>query len=177
MQTAKDWVHTAFGANKWYDKKDNEKELETMIKTFTLEDAISQVFSVDGVPEFRTYKPVKEARAWLERNELDFEYQRKQLTDGIVFFAFGAGQPQITIVDGDAEKLKGAQILAVLKPTKKTRKVGTVKVDVKVDDETGETTVGELTEVEDTPIVLTEDGSHIEDKPKKKRTRKSRRSK
>ena len=132
-----------------------------MIKTFTLEDAISQVFSVDGVPQFRTYKPVQEAREWLQRNEIEFDYERSTLKDGIVFFAFGSGQPQIAVVDGDGDRLKGAMILATLSPKKKVSKVGTVKVTVNVD----EAVADKLEEVT------------TEKAPKKKRTRRTRRSK
>lgn len=95
-----------------------------MIKSLTLKQAIAQAFNIDGrtIPEFTSSKPVKEARDWLERNSHTFDYQRGALNDGLVVYSFGGGNPQFTVVDGDADKLKGAQIFASLSVAKKTRK-------------------------------------------------------
>lgn len=85
-----------------------------MITTLTLQEAISQVFGLNDVPEFRTVKPFKEAREWLDRKGIDYNFDRTTVQNGIAVYAFGAGQPQYTIIENDAEKLKGATIHGIL---------------------------------------------------------------
>lgn len=149
-----------------------------MIKTFTLEDAITQVFNVDDVPQFKTYKPVKEARAWLERNGIDFEYQRETVKDGIAIITYGAGQPLYVIVDGNHKDLRGAQVLGVLSPKYKSkseqRRVEAIKADSAdveeppVIENAPEQSEPEMTVTDETPTP----------KPRQNRKpRKSRRSK
>jgi hypothetical protein len=88
-----------------------------MIKTDTLEQAISEVFNLSDVPQFTDYKPFKQAREWLERKEIPFEFKKRQLGRGIVAFSRGAGQPQYAIVtDENVDQLKGAMVHGTLEP-------------------------------------------------------------
>lgn len=102
------------------------KELEIMIKSLTLKQAIAQTFDVDGrkLPEFTSSKPVQQAREWLERNGTKFDYQRNYLDKGMVIYAFGGGNPQYTVVetDADLDALKGAQVFGTLSVPKRGRK-------------------------------------------------------
>jgi hypothetical protein len=140
-----------------------------MITTLTLQEAISQVFGLNDVPEFRTVKPFKEAREWLDRKGIDYNFDRTTVQNGIAVYAFGAGQPQYTIIEDDAEKLKGATIHGILSLRSKSqaRRIGALQADVVVDDESGDVSLENPVEVE----------SPVETPKPKRKARKARRSK
>lgn len=137
-----------------------------MIKTLTLEDAISHVFGIDDVPKFTSSKPVKEAREWLKKQGKDFEYQRETpKVGGIVVFTYGAGKPLFGIVSTDKDELKGAQVIGVLSAVAKPEPK---KVEKK--EET-------VTESETAEEVVEDDAAEKTTTRKNTRRRSGRRSK
>lgn len=92
-----------------------------MIKTTTLEDAISQVFGIDEVPAFKSSKPVKEARAWLESQNIKFDYHKNAQAIGVFVFTRGAGSPQYAVLNDGDDVGGGVQALATLAPNGKAK--------------------------------------------------------
>jgi len=90
-----------------------------MIKTLTLEEAISQVFGVKDVKPFTDNKPMVEARALLDANKIEYVYERGQVLDGgIVVFSRGASSPMIALAD---QSFKGCVVYGSLAPKKKSK--------------------------------------------------------
>ena len=93
----------------------------------TLNQAIAEYFDIDGrtIPEFKSGKPVAQAREWLATEGHEFEYMKRSLpTDGksLVIYTRG-GVPMYGVID-NADAVRGTQILGsiVIKKTKKTAK-------------------------------------------------------
>lgn len=90
-----------------------------MTTTVTLKQGIAQAFNLDGrsVPEFKSSKPLKEAREWLERQGIEYTYEVGQFGVGLVAFTRGAGSPQYTVVTDENEvNTPGNAPIAVLAP-------------------------------------------------------------
>ena len=87
-----------------------------MIKTYSIEEAIAKEFGLKDVPTFTDFKPFREAREWLNRENVEFDYTKGEAKSGVVVFAYGASSPQITVVEkpADIKALKGATIFATL---------------------------------------------------------------
>lgn len=91
-----------------------------MIKTLSLDEAISQVFGIDNVPKFTDDKPMKQARAWLESQNIAHVYERGQMINGVVVYSIGSSSPQFAIADGE-QSFKGAQVYGILAPKQKSK--------------------------------------------------------
>lgn len=91
-----------------------------MLKTLTLKQAIAQAFDIDGrtIPEFTSSKPVQEARNWLDRQGVKYDYVRGAKQNGVFIFTRGAGSPQFAVIDDDTEQTAGLLALATLAPKK-----------------------------------------------------------
>lgn len=93
-----------------------------MIKTLTLEEAIATAFGLDNVPTFTTSKPLLEARQWLDRQGVKYNYERGvRGKRGVYVFTRGAGSPQYTVLDDETELQRGIQSLATLSPKYKSK--------------------------------------------------------
>ena len=90
-----------------------------MVKTLTLEEAVSQVFGVKDVPTFTDARPMVEARALLDANKIEYVYERGQVLEGgIVVFSKGASSPMIALAD---QNFKGAVVHGSLAPKTKSK--------------------------------------------------------
>lgn len=99
-----------------------------MIKTLTLKQAVSEAFDIDGrtIPEFTSSKPLKEARAWLDRENRPYTYERGPSTaslkaGSVIVFTRGAGSPQYAVFGENQAVPGGTQILAALIPKSKSQ--------------------------------------------------------
>jgi hypothetical protein len=109
----------------------------------TLNQAIASHFDIDGrtLPEFKSSKPVVEAREWLARNDHNVEYLKRSLpTDnkGVVVYSRG-GIPMFGVIDGDVTELRGSTVLGSLvkvasKPAKTRKKREKVENNEKNDE-------------------------------------------
>ena len=94
-----------------------------MIQTTTLKLAIAEVFDLDGrsIPEFTSSKPLKEARAWLDREGIKYNYVRGAKQNGVFVFTRGAGSPQFAVVTDETDTTGGLLALATLSPKYKSK--------------------------------------------------------
>jgi len=95
-----------------------------MNATVTLKQGIAQAFGIDGrkLPEFNSSKPLKEAREWLDREGIEYRYEKGQFGVGLVAFVRGAGSPQYMVVTDESEvNTPGNAPLALLAPKSKSQ--------------------------------------------------------
>lgn len=154
-----------------------------MIKTLPLREAVSQVFDIDliDVPHFLDVKPVKELRSWLDRKEIPYTHERGKLGDGIVVFTIGAGSPRYTIVEGDADKMRGAMIFATLGPKDKKKSFKKADQPEEVDAEGQPITQVQNDDVESAPVITNSaqdeadsEMTVVDPKPRKRTTRRKK---
>lgn len=144
----------------------------------TLENAIKEVFGIDFVPEFKDYKPSKQAREWLKREGKDFTYERGVVGDGIVITVVGSGTATYHVSNG-SDSFKGRTIIGTISPVRKaTKRSKTIKADPQLaqDNMKEPTPVEPAPEVENPPVEDDKPEMTVtsEDAPKPRKTRRSK---